>query len=70
MSNWNKAETMAQKQDTSGVFIKLPKDGDTALVAFVGEPYPREVVWNGERYVVYDKSQGRSSHPSGRHQCL
>ena len=35
---------MAEKYG-SGRFIKLENDGDSVTVAFLGEPYAREVVW-------------------------
>jgi hypothetical protein len=46
---------MADKHGNSGgLFVRLTGDGDKIVGAFCGEPYPREVVWNGERYETHD----------------
>jgi len=41
------AKKMAEEHEaaSAGKFIKLADDGDKVVVAFIGEPYAREVVW-------------------------
>jgi hypothetical protein len=51
MSNaWDKAQEMAE-QHSSSLFVRLTNDGDKVIGVFLGDPYPREVVWTGEKYV-------------------
>jgi len=53
MSNgWDQAEGLMKKHATtsSGLFVKLAGHGDKIVGAFVGNPFPREVHWTGERY--------------------
>ena len=50
-SMWDHTEEMAKKHDQgSSTWLKLAGDGDKAVVAFLGEPYPREVVFQDGRY--------------------
>jgi hypothetical protein len=53
MSNtWDEAQALAEKHAASGgLFVKLANDGDKVVGIFLGDPYPREVHWDGERYV-------------------
>ncbi|MEZ4229068.1 MAG: hypothetical protein R3B89_07890 [Polyangiaceae bacterium] len=54
---WESARGMAQKHNANGgLFIRLGNDGDKVVGAFCGDPYPREVIWTGERYETYDAS--------------
>jgi hypothetical protein len=54
-SGWDKAKQKADEHaQQGGVFVKLANDGDKVVGAFIGEPFAREVVWNGERYETHD----------------
>jgi len=53
MSGWESAEELAKKHTGGGKFLRLENDGDSAVVAFLGEPYATEVVWN-EKEGRYD----------------
>lgn len=44
MSGWDTAEKRAK--ESQSIFVKLENDGDTVVVAFLGEPHVREVWWN------------------------
>ena len=64
---WNQAAGMADKHASSGgLFVRLTGDGDSIIGAFCGEPYPREVVWNGERYETFDPDVYHGKKPSLR----
>lgn len=66
MSNaWDHAAGMADKYANSGgIFIRLTGDGDKVVGAFCGEPFPRDVVWNGERYEDFDPDAHAGKRPS------
>ncbi len=51
MSNaWQRASELAKKYSRKkNTFIRLTDDGSRIVVAFLGEPYVRELHWNGER---------------------
>lgn len=68
MSNsWDHAASMADKHANSGgLFVRLNGDGDSIVGAFCGEPFPREVVWTGERYETYDPDVHTDKKPSLR----
>ncbi|HHQ42547.1 MAG TPA: hypothetical protein ENK20_09700 [Chromatiales bacterium] len=68
MSNaWDHAASMADKHANSGgIFIRLTSNGDKVIGAFCGEPFPREVVWTGERYETYDPEVHTDKRPSLR----
>ena len=68
MSNaWDHAAGMADKHANSGgIFIRLTGDGDKVVGTFCGEPFPREVVWNGERYEDFDPDVHTDKRPSLR----
>jgi hypothetical protein len=59
---WDRTEEMAKKHDQAGsIWLKLAADGDTAVVVFLGDPYPREVCFVDGRYAPFDenlKAQG------------
>ena len=58
-NGWERSNKMAENHgEASGKFIKLPKDGDKVVGVFCGEPNPREVVWNGEKYIDYNGDSG------------
>ncbi|MBK6696875.1 MAG: hypothetical protein IPG50_32515 [Myxococcales bacterium] len=49
---WDKAKSLADKHATQGsIFVRLQNDGDAVVGVFCGEPYAREVYWDGEKYV-------------------
>jgi len=52
MSNaWDNAKAMADKHAAAGgIFVRLQNDGDKVVGAFCGEPYAKEVYWDGEKY--------------------
>jgi hypothetical protein len=53
---WDNASGMADKHaNQGGIFVRLANDGDSIIGAFCGEPFAREVVWNGEQYQAYDE---------------
>jgi len=68
MSNaWDRAAGMADKHANSGgIFVRLTGDGDKIIGAFCGEPFPREVVWTGDRYETYDPEVHTDKRPSLR----
>ena len=51
-SGWDRAKGLADKHSGSGssLFVRLTNDRDKVVGAFVGDPYPREVHWTGEKY--------------------
>jgi len=49
---WERARELAdQHASNGGLFVRLANDGDKVVGAFLGDPYAREVHWDGERYV-------------------
>jgi hypothetical protein len=67
MNAWDHAAGMADKHANSGgIFIRLTGDGDKVVGAFCGEPFPREVVWTGDRYETYDPDVHTDKRPSLR----
>lgn len=44
--SWGKAQERAENHKGNGIFVRLADDGDKVVVAFCGEPYIRELVWN------------------------
>lgn len=49
---WDKAKNLAEKHASQGsIFVRLQNDGDAVVGVFCGEPYAREVYWDGEKYV-------------------
>jgi len=52
INTWDKAKSLADKHATQGsIFVRLQNDGDAVVGVFCGEPYAREVYWDGEKYV-------------------
>jgi len=67
MNSWDQARKLADKHSNQGgVFVRLSNDGDKIVGAFCGEPYAREVVWNGERYEAFDPDVHTDKRPSLR----
>lgn len=58
---WQRTEEMAKEHEQGGPWLKLPNDGDKAVVVFLGDPLPREVCFVEGKYLDFDeklKSQG------------
>ena len=61
---WDNAKKLAEQHAAAGaLFVRLQNDGDKVIGIFCGEPYAREVYWNGETYsdTPPDGNAGRSS---------
>jgi hypothetical protein len=70
-SIWDRAKDLIEKHaSNANVFLRLANDGDKVTGVFCGEPYPREVIWVGDRYETYDPKnpahEGDSKRPSLR----
>lgn len=68
-SGWDETKQMADEVSTGGIFLRLEQDHDKAIVVFLGEPYGREVIWTGERYLDADSDDGKAyldNHPKAR----
>jgi hypothetical protein len=67
MSNaWENAKQLADKHAAaSGIFVRLQNDGDKVVGAFCGEPYAKEVYWDGQKYID-TPPQGSALKPSLR----
>ncbi|NTX53681.1 hypothetical protein [Myxococcus sp. CA039A] len=62
---WEQTAAMAkQHEQAGGAWLKLANDGDTAVVVFLGEPYPREVCFIGGRCVAFDEKLRAQGHKS------
>jgi hypothetical protein len=55
---WDNTKKKADEASTGGIFLKLEDDGDTVLLVWLGEPFGREVVWTGEKYLDADTDEG------------
>lgn len=52
---WEQTEELAKRHEqNSGFWLKLANDEDTAVVVFLGGPYPREVCFLEGKYVPFD----------------
>ncbi|MGH7295371.1 MAG: hypothetical protein ACRELB_10580 [Polyangiaceae bacterium] len=53
MSNaWDNAKQLAEKHAAAGgIFVRLQNDGDKVVGVFCGEPFAKEVYWDGDKYV-------------------
>lgn len=67
---WNKAKGMADQHGGSSLFVRLASDGDKVVGVFLGEPFPREVVWTGERYVDATSPEAQPTIDEGRKPSL
>jgi len=59
---WKRTEEMAKEHEQGGPWLKLANDGDTAVVVFLGEPFPREVCFVDGKYLPFDdtlKAEGQ-----------
>jgi len=60
---WEQTAAMAkQHEQQGGAWLKLANDGDTAVVVFLGEPHPREVVFLDNKYVLFDEKLKAQGH--------
>jgi hypothetical protein len=51
MSTWDYAKRLAEKHAAAGgIFVRLQNDGDKVVGAFCGEPFAKEVYWDGQKY--------------------
>lgn len=64
-SMWERTEEMAKKHDMEGSnWLRLANDKDSAVVVFLGEPFPREVCFVDGRYELFSdehKARGLKS---------
>jgi hypothetical protein len=67
MSNaWDNAKELAEKHAAAGgIFVRLQNDGDKVVGVFCGEPYAKEVYWDGEKYSD-TPPEGAAAKPSLR----
>jgi len=62
-SMWDRTEEMAKRHDQgSSTWLKLTDDGDKAVVVFLGEPYPREVVFLDGKYEPFTEEHKAKGH--------
>lgn len=62
-SMWDQTEEMAKQHDQgSSTWLKLADDGDKEVVVFLGEPYPREVVFLDGRYTPFTEELRAKGH--------
>jgi len=62
---WEQTAAMAkQHEQAGGAWLKLANDGDTAVVVFLGQPHPREVVFLDNKYVPFDEKLKALGHKS------
>ncbi len=58
------------ERHTSSIFVRLANDGDKVVGVFVGDPYPREVVWTGEKYLDVKNPEAEKYLKKGRSSSL
>jgi len=64
-SMWDRTEEMAKQHDQgSSTWLKLTDDGDKEVVVFLGEPYPREVVFLDGKYEPFTEELKAKGHKS------
>ena len=63
---WNYTAQLARQHSRSGdnKWLKLREDGETAIVAFLGTPHPREVCFMDGRYVPFTDELKAAGHKS------
>jgi len=60
---WDRTEEMAKEHDQGGsTWLKLTNDKDKAVIVFLGEPYPREVVFLDGRYTPFTDDLKAKGH--------
>jgi hypothetical protein len=64
---WEAAKTASDEAKKaavgSGKYLRLQDDEDSAVVAFLGEPVVREVIWNGNGYDEFDPEKHKGQNP-------
>jgi hypothetical protein len=66
MDMWKRIEELA-KQAEQSTWLALENDGDRATVVFLGDPYPREVVFIDGKYAAFDEThRARGLRPTVR----
>lgn len=51
-SAWDNAKALAEKHAAAGgIFVRMQNDGDKVIGVFCGEPYAKEVYWDGQKYI-------------------
>ena len=60
------AEMNGEHATSKNIFIRLANNGDKVVGVFCGDPFPNEVVWNGERYETFDPEIHTDKPPSLR----
>ena len=64
-SMWERTEGIASRHDGGGgQWIQLKNDGDREGVVFLGEPYPREVVFVDGKYELFNDVHKAAGHKS------
>jgi hypothetical protein len=64
VASGSKAVGELVKKHAAGKFIKLAADGDSVVIAFVGDEYAFETVWTGGRTEFYDPDKHKNLDPS------
>ncbi len=63
ISMWDRTAEMAKRHDQgSSTWLKLADDGDKEVVVFLGEPYPREVVFLDGKYTPLTEELKAQGH--------
>jgi hypothetical protein len=52
------------KKHSTGKYVKLQNDGDSIVVAFVGDEFAWEAVWTGGRTEFFDEKKHKNLSPS------
>ncbi len=66
MDNWERAEQFSHRESSSQ-WLKMANDGDRAVVVFLGEPHPREVVFDAGGYHTFTpEHEARGLKPTFR----
>jgi hypothetical protein len=51
-SAWENAKALAEKHAAAGgIFVRMQNDGDKVVGVFCGEPFAKEVYWDGQKYI-------------------
>ena len=64
---WDQVKLLIEQHDNQGgIFVRLTNNGDKIVGAFCGEPFPREVVWTGDRHEDFDPDVHTDGQPDLR----
>ncbi len=60
-------DALAERADelSDSLYFNLEK-GEKAVVVFIGEPHPKEVIWTGDRYVEVGSPEGKELLERGK----